>query len=158
MEFVRAEVIVVLGAGVRAEGQPSPALCRRVEHAVELAHGRPEALLVFTGGLGIHAPPEAEVMAALARAAGIGAERIHLEDRATNTAESARLTARLLREVGFGEVTLVTDAYHQRRSRFAFRRMGVQAGSSSPQNSPRPTLGRWLREWVGLFWYALTLR
>lgn len=150
----------MLGAAVRAEGQPSLALRRRVEHAVELADERPEALLVFTGGLGIHAPPEAEVMAALARAAGIGAERIHLEDRATNTAESARLTARLLREVapGFGAVTLVTDAYHQRRSRFAFRRMGVQAGSSSPKSSPRPTPGRWLREWIGLFWYALALR
>lgn len=164
MEFLKREVIVVLGAAVRADGEPSQALRRRVQHALELARERPETVLVFTGGLGIYAPPEAEVMARLARAAGIGAERTHLEDRATNTGESARLTARLLRELArdagaeFDTVTLVTDAYHQRRSRFAFRRMGVRAGSSSPHGSKRPTSGRWLREWLGLAWYVLTLR
>ena len=101
-------------------------------------------------------------MAAVAREAGVAEERIRLEAHATNTAESARLCARLVvelaREVDLGEVVLVTDAYHQRRTRFAFRRLGVPAISSSPKNSPPPGVVRRVREIVGLFWYGLTLR
>jgi len=162
--FVSLQVIVVLGAAVRADGQPSQALRRRVEHALVLARERPDALLVFSGGLGIHGPSEARVMSGLARAAGLGADRLRLESHATNTAESARLTARLLRELAqdpeleIAAVTLVTDAYHQRRSRFAFRRMGIAADLSSPRGAPPPTAARRLREWLGLGWYALTLR
>lgn len=159
---MKRDVIVVLGAAVRANGQPSQAMRRRVDHALELARKRADSLLLFTGGLGVHAPAEADAMAAVAREAGVAEERIRLEAHATNTAESARLCARLVvelaREVDLGEVVLVTDAYHQRRTRFAFRRLGVPAISSSPKNSPPPGVVRRVREIVGLFWYGLTLR
>jgi uncharacterized SAM-binding protein YcdF (DUF218 family) len=160
-------VLVVLGAAVRPGGVPSAALQRRIEHAVRLARQRSDALLLLTGGVGLHPPSEAEVMARLAEQGGVARERMLLEDRATNTRESARNCAALLREWGDCDVWLVTDAYHQRRARLAFRRAGLPAQAASPmaadasrsqRASPSQRAKRFVREWVGLAWYWLTFR
>ena len=66
VDLLGQEVIVVLGAAVREGGEASPALRRRVFHAIELARERPDSLLLFTGGVGIFPPAEAEVMARMA--------------------------------------------------------------------------------------------
>ena len=63
--------IVIFGAAVRPGGRPSGALRRRVEAALAFGARHPDALYVPTGGLGDHPPAEAEVMAALLRAAGV---------------------------------------------------------------------------------------
>ena len=156
------EVIVVLGAAVREGGRPSPALQRRVEHAVQLLRDRPEAQVLFTGGVGGHPPSEAEVMARLALDAGIALDRITLEPRATDTGESARFCAALLVGREVGRLVLVTDGYHQRRARLAFRRAGLKPHSSSPlpaAGSSRVARARvWIREGAGLVWYGLTFR
>jgi len=85
-----------------------------------------------------------------------------LESRATTTRESARFCAALLAEYEVRRVVIVTDAYHQRRARLAFRRAGLRPVSSSPSASstvpPRVRVRRVLREWVGLAWYGLTFR
>jgi uncharacterized SAM-binding protein YcdF (DUF218 family) len=159
---VSGEFIVVLGAAVREGGRPSPVLQRRVAHAIQLMRDRPEAQALFTGGRGIHPPAEAEVMARLALDAGIAPERLSLESRATNTGESARFCAALLAGREVGRLVLVTDDYHQRRARLAFRRVGLAPQSSSPPPAPGSfRLARvrvWIREWVGLAWYGLTFR
>jgi len=160
VEFV-IRVYVVLGAAVRAGGVPSPALRRRVEHAAALALAQSDARLVLTGGVGEHGPSEAEVMARVAEALGVTRERMHLEEHATNTRESARNCARILGPLEGREVWIVTDAYHQRRARLAFRRVGIAARSTSPRaavTGPLPRAQWLLREWFGLAWYWLTFR
>lgn len=155
-------IIIVLGAAVRSDGSPSPALRRRVEHAVGLLRAHADACLLFTGGLGRYPPSEAEVMARIAEQHGIAREQMLLEERAANTGESARFCAALLAGRVVGSMVLVTDAYHQRRARLAFRRAGLSVAGSSP--SVPPTASRWartrrvLREWLGLVWYGLTFR
>jgi uncharacterized SAM-binding protein YcdF (DUF218 family) len=156
-----SRVYVVLGAAVRAGGVPSPALRRRVEHAAALALARPDARLVLTGGVGEHGPSEAEVMARVAAALGVARDRMHLEEHATSTRESARNCARILQALDRPEVWIVTDAYHQHRARLAFRRVGIEARSTSPPagvSSPLTRVRRRLREWIGLGWYWLTFR
>jgi len=162
VDLVNRDFIVVLGAAVRPGGRASPALRRRVEHAVDLWRQRPDVRLVLTGGLGRFPPAEAEVMARFAESAGVPRERMLLESRATTTRESARFCAALLAEYEVRRVVIVTDAYHQRRARLAFRRAGLRPVSSSPSASstvpPRVRVRRVLREWVGLAWYGLTFR
>lgn len=164
----------MLGAAVRESGAPSAALARRIECAIALAHARPQAKLLLTGGRGRHGPAEADVMAERALARGVEPERLMRERHATTTGESARLCARLLRDAtlagrgSVARVVIVTDAYHQRRSRFAFGRMGlgpragIEIESHSPAERPGGSLPararRVAREWLGLAWYALTLR
>ena len=68
-----ADVIVVLGSKLSPDGGPTPSLKRRVAQAVRLfSEGRAENILL-SGGVHDHPTPEAEVMAAMARDAGIGA-------------------------------------------------------------------------------------
>ena len=99
-------------------------------------------------------------MAELAAAAGVPRQQLRLEERATTTAESARLCAALLAREGVDRVLLVTDEFHQRRSRMLFRRVGLQPQSSSPPGGMRGPLRERLRlrarEWIGLVWYGLT--
>ena len=68
---VTYDAIVVLGAAVWPGGQPSPALQRRVMHAVDLLQQGYAAYLLVTGGVGKYPPTEAEVMQRLAVAHGI---------------------------------------------------------------------------------------
>src|SRR5436190_16587366 len=83
------DVIVVLGAAVWPDEQPSPALRRRVLHAVDLLQRGYASHLLVTGGVGKHPPAEAEVMQCLAVAHGIPHASIVLEDQATSPFESA---------------------------------------------------------------------
>ena len=154
----RFDAIVVLGAAVWPGGAPSPALARRVGHAVRLFSAGAAPLLVMTGGLGRHPPAEAALMAALAARAGVEPGRILLEDRAATTFESARNCAALLRDRGLRRVLLVTDGFHLRRSLLIFRAFGVDAAGSAAggwrQIGWRRRLFHGARESAGLVWYA----
>ncbi len=134
---------MVLGAAVWAGGEPSPALRRRVEHAIALARAEAARDLLFTGGVGEHPPAEASVMRDLARAAGLEAERLFCEDRATSTWASARLCAPIVRRHAWRRVCVVSDAYHLERARFAFRCFGVEAGGDAPPGSAGSLRTRW---------------
>src|SRR5215467_5275333 len=79
------DVIVVLGAAVWPGEQPSPALQRRVLHAVDLLQRGYAAYLLVTGGVGKYPPAEAVVMQRLAVAHGILPQHILCEDQATST-------------------------------------------------------------------------
>ena len=88
-----ADVIVVLGSKLSPTGRPTPSLKRRIAQAVRLFHqGRAENLLL-SGGVHDHPTPEAEVMAYIARAAGVGAENIVIQALALNARENAPFTA-----------------------------------------------------------------
>ena len=155
-----ADVIVVLGAAVRKTGAPSPALRRRVLHAVNLMReGRSQAMLL-TGGLGEYPPTEAEVMRKIALQEGIPAERIFLEQEATTTFESVLLCTRIMRQHGWSSAIVVSDPYHLFRTTATFRAFGIRAvGSAAEGGRQYNRFWKWgyyyLREVVALPWYLL---
>ena len=154
---ISCDVIVVLGAAVWPGGQPSPALRRRVLHAVDLLqHGYATHLLV-SGGVGKYPPAEAEVMQRLAVAHGIPHANIVLEDQATSTFESALRCRDILWQRGWSRVLIVTDRFHLARALLAFRSFGVHAvGSAAPGKPARRLWKRsyyYLREGLALAWY-----
>ena len=113
-----ADVIVVLGSKLSPDGGPTPSLKRRVAQAVRLfSKGRAENLLL-SGGVHDHPTPEAEVMAAMARDAGIGAENIVIEARSLNTLENAALSAAEMEKRGWRRAIIVTDNFHLPRGLF----------------------------------------
>ena len=122
--------IVVLGAHVDAGGRASPALRARAEHGARLFQKGLAPLLIFSGGVGHHAPSEAEVGFAIARALGGPPEACLLESASHSTFENARFTARLLRERGVREALVVSDSYHLFRARQYFRRERIDARPS----------------------------
>ena len=151
------DVIVVLGAAVWPGEQPSPALQRRVLHAVDLMRRGYAAYLLVTGGVGKYPPAEAQVMQRLAMAHGIPSRHILLEDRATSTLESALRCSAILRQRGWSRALVVTDHYHLARALLAFRGCGIRAVGSAVRGKPARRLRRrwyyYLREWLALVWY-----
>jgi len=153
------DVIVVLGAAVWPDGQPSPALQRRILHAVDLLQRGYAAYLLVTGGMGKYPPAEAAVMQCLAVAHGILPQYILCEDQATSTFASALRCCDILRQRGWSRVLVVTDRYHLPRALFAFWTCGLcAAGSAAPGKVARRLRRRWyyyLREGLALPWYLV---
>lgn len=129
---------IVLGAKVRPDGSPSPALARRVAHAVALARaGQVENLLMSGGPVG-HPIPEARVMRDLALAAGLDPARVHVEEESRDTIGNARLSAPIVAARGWTRLLVVTDTYHLPRALLIFRRHGLPAtGSGARPETPR---------------------
>jgi uncharacterized SAM-binding protein YcdF (DUF218 family) len=128
--------LVVLGARLRPDGAPGPALARRIAHALALNARTAPALVVASGGPAGAAPTEAAVIAAALRAAGVPAAAILEEDRSRDTVENARFTAALLRARGIGRVVIVSDRRHLPRAVLAFRLLGLAATGSGPPAGP----------------------
>lgn len=93
-----------------------------------------------------------------------------VENRSLDTWQNAEYSARLLREAGIGRVYLVSNAWHLRRARIAFRHFGIEAVPAPPRIRPAPeydfdefvpSARAWLRsywamhEWIGCAVYAL---
>jgi len=158
-----ADAIVVLGAAVWPNGEPSPTLKRRTLHAANLYRSGAAPLVVLSGGTGKHPPAEAEVMASLCTGAGVDAAALIVEDRSTTTFENVAFSAEILRALGLSKVLVVSDAYHLPRAKMCFRYLGFETIASVPPNGAIPTRRRrivmsWLRELVALPWYRLTIR
>lgn len=122
--------IVVLGAGVRADGRPGKGLRRRVRHAVELYEKGYAPQILMTGGIGKHPPAEAEVAAELAIANGVPRSAILLESRSTSTWENAVFTAEICKEKGWENVLIVSDPFHLWRAERNFAKCGLPTSSS----------------------------
>jgi vancomycin permeability regulator SanA len=158
---------VILGAAVWRDGEPSPALRRRVAAALAAAHDVSEARFLATGGVGRNPPSEASVMQRLLREAGVAAERITLEEQGTDTLSSIVACVRILAEASdVASVTVCTDAYHVARTRAVFRALGVRT-LAAPAHGAADALGTrrhaWAlaREALGLPWdvaLAIALR
>ncbi len=114
------DAIVVLGCGVDPDGRPSAALSRRARHGVELWQEGWAPGLIFTGGVGEHAPAESRAAAALASELGVPDQAILLEELSTSTEENAEHAASV---IGTSQrVLVVTDSYHVFRSERVFSR------------------------------------
>nr|AYM52271.1 hypothetical protein [Stigmatella aurantiaca Sg a15] len=125
-----ADVLVVLGARVLPGGVPSGALFARVEKAVALYQQGVAPRLLFSGGLGVHPPSEAQVMRALAVRLGVPTEACILEEQSHSTEQNARYSAELLRALGAQRVVVVSDPYHLLRARQYFRLQGWEVATS----------------------------
>lgn len=138
--------IVIFGAAVRADGQPSATLRRRVQAALDFGRQRPGTLYVPTGGVGRHGPAEALVMRDLLLDAGVAPDRVLAEQTGTDTLSSARACTRLLRQSGFaGRVYAASSAYHLPRCVALLRLAGLDAHPCPPP--PGPASRRFCKRW-----------
>ena len=121
-----ADAIVVLGSAVWPGERPSPSLARRIERGVELWQAGAAPVLVPSGGVGRFPPSEAEVMARVARGAGVPDSALVLESAATSTSESAEQVRALAAIHGWQRVIVVSEPYHLRRASLLFRSEGLE--------------------------------
>ncbi len=153
-----ADVIIVLGSQVRADGQPSNSLRSRIERGIELYHAGYAPTLFLTGGLGRFPPTEAEAMRRVALAAGVPDSALVLDTGATSTQESMLTAAREAQARGWRTALVVSDPFHMLRARQMARDVGFAAYGAPAYDSHLYTIDRLrrfytLRETLALVWY-----
>ncbi|MET0239223.1 MAG: YdcF family protein [Sphingobium sp.] len=141
--------IIIFGAAVGPDGSPSGVLRRRVEGALACGRTLASPLYFVTGGLGRFPPTEAEVMRRRLVEGGVADTDIVVEDKATDTLESVRLLAPMLRERGIKAVHVCSSAYHNPRCALLLRIAGFRP-HIPPMPRDLPTLGK--KKWI---YYAL---
>jgi uncharacterized SAM-binding protein YcdF (DUF218 family) len=142
------DAVLVLGAAMAAPGVPGQALVRRLEHGVAVFFAQNAQHLLVSGGVVGPPPAEAHAMRDLARARGVPAERIVVEDAARNTFENAIYAGRIIRDRGWARVILVTDAFHLRRALYVFRRLGLEVAGEGVPRRPGTSQLLWARAHV----------
>lgn len=148
------QTLVVLGCRVYGGGRPSLMLSNRIQTAAAYLKAHPEVRCICSGGKGADEPiSEAECIYRELVKAGIGEERLLLEDESENTEENLAFSRRLLEENGLPlSVTVVTNDFHCYRSLAYARAAGLEAYSL-----PAPTAGYlkptyYLRECFAILW------
>jgi vancomycin permeability regulator SanA len=137
--------ILIFGAAVRPDGEPSTTLRRRVEAAIVCAKDHPDARFIPTGAVGRYGPSEASVMAAQLMKSGVPGERIQLEETGSDTLSSVRAIYRLLREQPSpGHVMVATSGYHLPRCLALLCVFGISAKLCTPPQAPAAA-SRWKR-------------
>ena len=124
--------IIVLGAQVKADGQPSVQLELRLEAALTEYQKQPR-LIICCGAQGANEPePEGESMRKWLLARGVPETDVLAETASSNTLENLR-NARAMLSEGEARVTVVTSDYHLPRALAIARDAGLDAdGVGSP--------------------------
>ncbi len=131
-----ADVILVLGAAVWPNEQPSPSLRARTERAIGLFRDSYASHLILSGGLGRHGPEEAEIMRRLAVQAGIPSEVLILDRDARSTWESLLGAREIMLDRGWDTILIVSDPFHLKRSLLMAADAGLVAYASPALDSP----------------------
>lgn len=142
-----APLIVVFGAALRPDGQPSAALLRRIGYGVEAANRYPDAPILCSGGVPRSGRTEASIMAEILAANGVAPERLILDEASRDTLENVAATLRQVREGGHSEVIACSEAYHLPRIRMMLTLHGIR---STPGPAPSGLGGAPVGHWVGM--------
>lgn len=135
----QADVIVVLGAGLRRNNTPGPALTRRAARAVELWQAGYAPVIICTGGKpGNRTRSEADACAELLRGTGVPDNAIWLEDQSRSTEENAMQTHALMQVNNWQSAIIVSDGFHLFRALRLFRNEGLIVFTTPTFTTPPP--------------------
>jgi uncharacterized SAM-binding protein YcdF (DUF218 family) len=130
------DAIVVLGAA-QYNGNPSPVLRARLDHAIELYLAGLAPNLVVTGGkTQADRTTEAAAARAYALRRGVPSAAILVEDRGESTLQSIESVGAMLRQRGLRAALFVSDRSHMLRVLRMARDQGLEAWGSPTTTSP----------------------
>jgi uncharacterized SAM-binding protein YcdF (DUF218 family) len=173
------DVIVVLTGDVvrvdarRTYDEPGHSSLYRCHHAARVYHAANAPVIIAGGKVDPSVPgrTNSDIMRDCLVELGVPADEIQIEEESRNTAESARKCKAMLEALSAKRVILVTEAYHMRRSLYAFQSLGLPleaAPCASRLGEFKPSLRKFLpsthaldsvhvglQELLGLVWYRL---
>lgn len=151
---------LILGAAVWQGGVASPTLQRRAVHGAQLYLDGEIGHIIACGGLGKHAPTEAEVILDICVQEGVPLANITLEDRSTTTQENIAFSLPLIPPPNTG-VVIITDKYHALRARMIAKRLGINARSNYPSTKGigyQTQMKAYSREAAAIFLHLLHIK
>ena len=151
------DAIIVLGAQVKPDGEPSLQLQWRIDAAAKAWRER-NAIIVVCGAQGSNEPaPEAHVMRDELIKQGVPEEMILMDDQSFNTRQNIANAVTLLADADVDHVLIVTSDYHLPRAMAIAKDAGLDAsGLGSPtklglrfwlKNHGREGLA-WIKYWM----------
>lgn len=142
----QANYMIILGAKVKASGEPSLALKERLDAAVPYLKKYPHVNVIVSGGKGADEPQsEAAVMANYLIAHGIEATRIVKEDESMSTTENLRYSKKLLPK-NETAITLVSNDFHLYRAGYLAKKEGLTADRVAAKTPESVTVQLHIRE------------
>lgn len=152
-----ADVIVVPGARVYADGRLSDALKDRMGEAVRLYQQGLAPVMIFSGGPGDGHTSEPAAMRDYAIAQGVPAKAIWLDEKGLNTAATARNVHAMMQEHGLKHALVVSHFFHLPRLKLAFGQEGLDAWTVPAEQTYVLMQMPWLvaRESPAIWAYAL---
>nr|WP_232337049.1 YdcF family protein [Lysinibacillus timonensis] len=139
------DYVIVLGAKVRPNGEPSLSLKSRLDVAIDYLEEYEHVQVIVSGGQGHDEPgTEASVMANYLMDAGISPLRIQLEENSTSTYENLLYSKEFLPE-GVTEVTIISNDFHLTRAKYLANVVGLEAdvlGAPTPRSVKTQSLIR----------------
>lgn len=147
-----ADVIVILGARVEADGSPSSDLLSRTYHALDLYNAGYAPMVICAGGIGGDRLSAGAVACRFAvDELGLPAARaVVVQDRdAWTTADEAQVVTAIMAANGWRTAILVSHPLHLYRARWLFQRQGVTV-TTSPTNTDLSQITLPLRLWYSV--------
>ena len=140
------DCILVLGAGVRADGTPSHMLEDRLRGAVALYEAGVSDMLLLSGDNSGEDYDEVSAMVKYCLEHGVPESAIVRDDIGFSTSESVYNTVRTL---GYRDIIVVTQEYHLYRAMYMVKRMGADAdGFATDYRAYSMQIKRDVREYV----------
>lgn len=135
------DCILVLGAGLRADGSPSDMLRDRLRGAVELYRQGVSERILLSGDCSGLSYDEVGAMEGYCLSEGIPQDALIRDDRGYSTYESVKNA----KEDGrYGRIVIVTQEYHLYRALYLADHMGMEAdGFAADYHTYR---GQWARD------------
>ncbi len=160
-----AEAIVVLGGGLRPNGDMGVSTRERIEYGIALFKQGLGNHLILSGGNAVSGCTEAEKMFREALKDGIPPKMIIKESKSSSTHENAIYTRKILLQYGIdGKVILITSPYHMRRALLCFEKEHIDVIPAPVKDSEIYIYGFYqdlrnmhllLHEYLALFYYWL---
>ncbi len=148
-----ADVVVVFGARVYADGRVSDALADRIRTGCSLYRDGLVRKVVLSGGPGDGEIHETEGMRRLAVQFGVPAEDILIDEQGLSTQETVRHTCPLFDRHGFHRVLVVSHFYHLPRIKLTYQRLGREVYTVPAKETYRLTaLPLYLLREVAALW------
>jgi vancomycin permeability regulator SanA len=141
---LKADCILVLGAGLRPDGSPNLMLRDRLDKGLALYFAGAAPKLLLSGDNGQEQYDEVNAMKQYVLDAGVPAEDIFLDHAGFSTYESMYRARDIFKAE---QVIVITQKYHQYRAIYAARKLGVEAyGVSAVQKAYAGQSYREIRE------------
>ena len=154
-----ADFVVVLGAGLRSDGQVTSLLANRLDRGVEVwaeldrrADGFPPTLIVSGGKGSDERRSEASAMAAYLAERGFPADRLVLEDQSRTTEENLLFSKAIMDDLRpDARVAVVTSDFHAFRAALLARQLGIRGQVTGARVAGYYRPSALLREFAAVF-------
>jgi uncharacterized SAM-binding protein YcdF (DUF218 family) len=136
--LAKADSIVVLGAGLMANGALTDESIRRLVHGIQLFKQGFGSTLILSGPTreGAVGRSEAELRHEFAAAFGVPADRILIVESVKTTEDEAKAVASLMARRHEESILLVTEALHMRRAIRVFEKTGLRVFPGTSDDDP----------------------